>query len=208
MNDLALWRKLKDGDQQALEKIYREQVNALLSYGKKLTKNEQLIEDAIQDLFIELWKNRNGLGDTDSIRRYLLTSLRRKIIRMIQKQSKHAGSLEVEDLPFMATLGIDEQIMARESSAEKSQQLKMAMEQLSKRQKEVIYLKYYMELDYNDIGEIMNLNYQSVRNLAFNALKSLKNRMLLWFGLFFSIFFEIFWVQKRFSGLISIKYLK
>ncbi|MEM9819509.1 MAG: sigma-70 family RNA polymerase sigma factor [Bacteroidota bacterium] len=192
MNDLALWRKLKEGDSNALEKIYREQVSALLSYGKKLSKNEQLVEDAIQDLFIELWKNRNGLGDTDSIRRYLLTALRRKLIRMIQKQSKQQGELKIDQLPFMATMGIDEKIMAQELSEEQHQQLKLAMDQLSKRQKEVIYLKYYMELDYKAIGEVMNLNYQSVRNLSFNALKSLKDKFLAMLFLLAYFFFDFF----------------
>lgn len=192
MNDLALWKKLKDGDQAALEKIYREQAVTLLRYGKKISKNEQLVEDAIQDLFIELWKNRQTIGETDSIKRYLLTALRRKVIRMLKKQSKRNDQIEMEDLPFMATIAIDEQIMAKELSEERSEQLKIAMEQLSKRQKEGIYLKYFMEMDYEDIGEIMGISYQSTRNLVFNALKSLKSKMTIGLIACLQLFLEIF----------------
>ncbi|MEM8907357.1 MAG: sigma-70 family RNA polymerase sigma factor, partial [Bacteroidota bacterium] len=183
MNDLALWRQLKEGDRSALEKIYRAQAVPLLSYGKKWSKNKQLVEDAIQDLFVELWKNRKTLGDTDSIRRYLLTALRRKIIRMLQKHSKYAQSTPVEDLPFMATLSIDDKIIASELATEQGQKLQMALDQLTKRQKEIIYLRYYQEMDYQAIGEIMELNYQSVRNLTSGALRALrKNWPLVWLG--------------------------
>ena len=73
-----------------------------------------------------------------------------------------------------------------EISEEQSAKLKVAFEHLSKRQKEAVYLKYYSGLDYEDIGEVMDINYQSTRNLIFNALKSLRKQMLLLFILFFS----------------------
>jgi len=192
MNDLALWNTLKAGDASALEKIYRAHAGILLGYGKKLCKDEQLVEDAIQDLFIELWKNRAGLGPTNAIRPYLITALRRKLVRMIKKNNQQQGELAIDQLPFTATLAIDETIIAQELSQEKSRLLKQATEKLSKRQKEVIYLKFYMEMSYKEIGEIMQLNYQSVRNLSFNALKSLKDKMLTGLLIFMTFFFELF----------------
>lgn len=178
MSDILLWKQLKEGNKSALERIYSTYISSLLKYGRKFSRNDQVIEDCIQDLFIELWKNRTGLGMTDSIQRYLLVALRRKVIRQLDKSKKWVSDTEPTELDFEAEIAVDQQLIEMEISSERAQQVKAAMENLSKRQKEVIYLKYVSGLDYEDIGEIMGLNYQSVRNLVSNALKKLKGTLL------------------------------
>lgn len=178
MSDILLWGQLKAGNKSALEQIYATYISSLLKYGRKFSRNDQVIEDCIQDLFIELWKNRNGLGMTDSIQRYLLVALRRKVIRQLDKSKKWVSDTEPTELDFEVEIAVDQKLIALELSAERAQQVKAAMENLSKRQKEVIYLKYVSGLDYEDIGAIMGLNYQSVRNLVSNALKKLKGTLL------------------------------
>ena len=178
MSDILLWKKLKEGNKSALEQIYSTYISSLLKYGRKFSKNDQVIEDCIQDLFIELWKNREGIGMTDSIQRYLLVALRRKVIRQLNKSKKWVSDTEPTELDFEVVIAVDQKLIALELSEERVEQVKAAMENLSKRQKEVIYLKYVSGLDYEDIGEIMGLNYQSVRNLVSNALKKLKGTLL------------------------------
>jgi len=178
MSDILLWKQLKEGNKSALERIYSTYISSLLKYGRKFSRNDQVIEDCIQDLFIELWKNRAGLGMTDSIQRYLLVALRRKVIRQLDKSKKWVSDTEPTELDFEAEIAVDQKLIEMEISSERAQQVKAAMENLSKRQKEVIYLKYVSGLDYEDIGEIMGLNYQSVRNLVSNALKKLKGTLL------------------------------
>ncbi len=178
MSDILLWKQLKEGNKSALERIYSTYISSLLKYGRKFSRNDQVIEDCIQDLFIELWKNREGLGMTDSIQRYLLVALRRKVIRQMDKSKKRVSDTEPTELDFEVVIAVDQKLIDLELSAERAAQVKAAMENLSKRQKEVIYLKYVSGLDYEDIGEIMDLNYQSVRNLVSNALKKLKGILL------------------------------
>lgn len=178
MSDILLWKQLKEGNKSALERIYSTYISSLLKYGRKFSRNDQVIEDCIQDLFIELWKNRAGLGMTDSIQRYLLVALRRKVIREMNKSKKRVSDTAPTELDFDVEIAVDQKLIALELSAERAAQVKAAMENLSKRQKEVIYLKYVSGLDYEDIGEIMDLNYQSVRNLVSNALKKLKGTLL------------------------------
>lgn len=181
MSDLTLWKRLKDGEKAALEQIYRTYAAQLLKYGRKFSKNDQLIEDCVQDLFVELWRNREGVSMTDSIQPYLLLSLRRKVIRQSDKSKKLVSETESTELDFDAEISIDQTLIEQELSSERAAQLKAAMENLSKRQKEVIYLKYITGLDYEDISEVMDLNYQSARNLVSSALRALKKQMLSFF---------------------------
>lgn len=174
MTDQERWNQLKQGNKAALESIYRDHVAALLRYGRKFSQDEQLVEDCIQDLFIELWKNKAGLSATDSILRYLLVAIRRKIIRQQSKRNKLSLSEEDSDYNFEVEIAIDEKIAAEELSQEQQLKLAAALAQLSKRQKEAIYLKYKMGMDYDDICDVMGVNYQSARNLISKGLKGLK----------------------------------
>jgi len=185
MNDLALWQQLKSGDKAALQSIYQQHVKMLLRYGRKISRDEQLVEDCIQDLFIELWKNRATIGQTDAIGKYLVVSLRRKIIRQITKTQKVYSNNEPEEHQFEAEFDIENQLIGAELNAEQSAKLKTALSKLSKRQQETLYLKYHADMDYKEIAEAMDINYQSVRNLVFNALKTLREGMMLIIYFFF-----------------------
>ena len=139
----------------------------------------------MQELYVDLWRKREGLSSTTAIRPYLLVALRRRIIKQVEKQRKSVSPEEPSEHHFQAEFAIDEQIIAAELSTEQAAQLKAAMQQLSRRQQEALYLKYFAEMDYQDIGEAMNISYQSVRNLVFNALKALRKHFIwlfLWWG--------------------------
>ena len=175
MSEIELWGQLKAGNKKALEQIYRNNVDLLFKYGCRFSKNEQLVEDCIQDLFIEVWRNRTGLGETNSIKRYLLASIRRKIIRLVDKR-KRVVSTEEHDPGFGLELDIEHKMINAETKVAMNQQLQEAFDNLSKRQKEAIYLKYYAGLDYEDIGNVMDIGYQSLRNLVSHALKKMKTK--------------------------------
>ena len=175
--DQELWDQLRAGEKNALEKIYRDQAKLLLKYGSRFSPNSSTVEDCIQDLFIELWRNRERLGPTNSISSYLLASLRRKIIRRLKKDRRWVYSEDGENYQFDLELAIEDKIVAGEMQAENLARLRSAFGQLSKRQQEVIYLKYQAGLEYEDICEIMEINYQSVRNLVSNALRKMKKNV-------------------------------
>lgn len=181
MSDQQLWQRLKDGHEDALERIYREHVEALLRYGGQFCRDDNLIEDCIHDLFVELWRNREGLSNNDNIRPYLLVALRRKLIRQVKKQQRTRNEGETSEIDFLAEPAIDQSIIQREISEANVKVLQEAMTQLSNRQREVLYLKYFEEMSYEDICEALGINYQSVRNLVSSGLKAMRKYLtVLW----------------------------
>lgn len=181
ITDQQLWQRLKDGHEDALERIYREHVDALLCYGGQFSPDAELVEDGIHDLFVELWRNRHGLGDTDAIRPYLLVALRRKLIRYIRRQQRTKQEADTRELEFLAEPAVDESIIGREITEANARALKEAMAKLSKRQREALYLKYFEDMSYEDICEALEINYQSVRNLVAAGIKALRKYLrVLW----------------------------
>jgi RNA polymerase sigma factor (sigma-70 family) len=185
MLDKKIWNNLRNGDQKALEDIYRTYFSELFSYGKRLSKDESTVEDCIQELFVELWNKRENLSETDAIKPYLFVSLKRKIFHTIKKLRKTTDT-ELEEKYFDVELSIDQILIAKETTAEQKSNLQSAFNELSDRQKEILYLKYYSEMDYEEISSIMKMNYQSARNLVSRAIQKLAKHMLvmfiLWFG--------------------------
>ena len=85
-NSNAGWREVQNDDKDAFDKLYHYHVDALFNYGSKLTRDNQLIEDAIQDVFISLWNGRKKLTVKTTIRGYLLSSVRRQVIFLLKKK--------------------------------------------------------------------------------------------------------------------------
>lgn len=192
MNDSERWDLLRAGDKDALADIYANEVSHLIIYGKKLTQAVPIIEDAIQDLFVEIWQRQSSLGPTDNIRKYLLVALRRKIISMINKDEKkiRSSAPEEDELPVIDS---PETHLINWQAFEKQElDIKKAIDGLSLRQKEIIHLKYSVGLDHRAISEVMGLSYQSTRNLLATSVKNLKKLLL------FLIFLWTAWVQKGF----------
>lgn len=187
MTDAQIWQNYKLGDRAAYESIYKEHVTFLLHYGYKIATDSDLVQDAVHDLFVELWKNRSSIGQTDNIRAYLTVSIRRKVIKAIQTKQKSSSDIAVEDVPFTAELAIDDIIIAGEEDDEKKRQLKSAMAQLSDRQREVLYMKYYAQMNNDDISAALGINNQSVRNLVYRSIEQLK-KVFAWCLLILNFF--------------------
>jgi len=178
MSDLLLWNRLRQGNKKALETIYRSHIAGLKQYGLRFTQDASTVEDCIQELFVELWNSRSRLSETDSIKPYLLLSLKRKIFRVVKKNRK-STDVELEEYHFDAVLDIESMLVVSEDASTQKEKLKKAFEQLSDRQKEIIYLKYYADLNYKDIAGQMDLNYQSARNLLHRAITKLSKNIEL-----------------------------
>jgi len=170
------WRRFKDGDISALETIYRGHVQSLISYGQKICDDEALVRDCIHDLFLELWKYRGNLADTEEPRFYLFRALRNKLLKALSQRS----FVSVSELQLASgeqpVTSIELGILEREEAAESQETLKKLLDKLPRRQQEIISLRYYSNCSYETIAGIMDMNYQSVLNLLQRALKSLRSK--------------------------------
>lgn len=186
MTDRELWQQLKDGREDALERIYRGHADFLLSLGRRYCSDDALVEDCVHDLFVELWRNRSGLADSDAVRPYLAVSMRRKVIKKLQQRQRFQLGETPATVDFAALPAVDELISRSEDQQEKANRLREAFTQLSPRQREALFLKFFEEMSYEEICSVMDINYQSVRNLIHAGLNALRKLL--------TVLFLLFWV--------------
>jgi RNA polymerase sigma factor (sigma-70 family) len=101
------------------------------------------------------------------VKAYLLASLRRNLFRKIKQQKKWEGLLPENEFPL--------EYDSSDAQTINQQKLQAHLQQLSKRQREALYLLYYDNLDYEEVSFVMGLETKSVYNMAHQAIHKLKS---------------------------------
>ncbi len=171
------WLAFKAGDKEAFARIFRMHYKALFQYGLKITANRESVQDGIQELFLELWRNKAGKAEVVSVKAYLFGALKLKLIKMEKSDRKKTGLAGHEESLF--DVGYESVLIAEQTDSELKNKLASALKQLSKRQQEAIYLKYYGKMSYEEISETMSINYQASRNLVYQAMKVLRENLVI-----------------------------
>ncbi len=173
--DRQLWSGLKRSNEKAFAILYRRYVSVLYSYGKKIIRKDEIVEDAIQDLFIDLWQMREKLSDVETARFYLFRSLRRKIHREYLMKSMPLKEWEdADEKDLSMSYSLEEEIIALEIARSEKENIEGLLKQLPPRQAEAIMLYYYENFTFNQVSELLGINEQSARNLIQRALDKLR----------------------------------
>lgn len=174
-DDARMWKELQEGERKALAVIFRKYYNLLLNYGLKLIPREGLVKDSIQELFFNLWEQRERLSDVEYVRSYLYSSLRRTIYRQAEIQNVwHERDRMYSRESFREMVNKEELMILDELEEEQREKLKQALESLTIRQKEAVFLKFYNGLSNDEIADIMDVNKQSVYNYIHRAVLALQ----------------------------------
>lgn len=171
--DQLLWRQLREGNAPALGNLLKKYYRILFHYATKFTKDTALAEDCIQDLFLKLWDRRVYLGDTASVKFYLLKALRNDLIKIQQKNYTRGECIDSE-IETDPEEHIESRIIYQEGIQVTANKLQIHMARLPKRQREALYLRYYENLSYEEIAQMMSIHPQSVANLLQQSLKKIR----------------------------------
>lgn len=178
-SDPGLWMLLKEGDFQAFETIYTRHFHDLYMYSYKLTKEKQISLDCLQELFVQIWAKKERLQTVQSVRFYLMKWLKRDIIRFLNDKNFHHLMYLTGDHEILDRVTVESDPGEEEFIQFRARQIRTAINQLTKREREVVYLRFMMGLPYQEICEILNLPYQVVLNYQHRAFKSLKNNIII-----------------------------
>lgn len=178
MTDLQIWREFQSGSDSAFANIYKCHVDLLYSYGLKLVYDKELVKDAIQDLFIELWDSKDRLAKVKSIKAYLYKSLRRKLISKASKERKIFDRSQNLDSLDIETPSTEISLIEKQQFDAKRNVLRKALVSLSDKQREIIHLKFYGRLSYSEISEIMSLDKKGTYNLMARTIQILKDHLV------------------------------
>lgn len=173
-SDAALWADMKRGNENALARLYKSYVTVLQKHGRRFCKDRELVSDSIHELFSRLWTRREHIGAADNVKVYLYRSLERIILAQLLRTKREKLQL-VDDIPSLDSFEqftIDKELRKQQLTA-----VRACLSSLPKCQREVILLKFFNNLSYVEISEIMDLELASVYNLVSKAMEQLRQKM-------------------------------
>lgn len=181
-NDAAFmnkdWHNMVKGDKEAFLAIYHDRYRALFCYGFSLTADRELTKDCIQDLFLDIWNRRQTLNkEVENIPSYLSTWLRRKISRVQTKLLKEKSYERSGQINDSKEFSYEELLILFQETEEKKEQLSKALTTLTKKQVEIIRLKFFENLSYAAISEKTSLTTRTIYNIIYEAIGRLRESM-------------------------------
>lgn len=178
LDEKALWLQFKQGNDLAFSLLYNQYVKRLFNYGMQWCRDRDLVLDTLQELFGMLWARRSEVAVVEMVNAYLYKSFRRLLInRMTERRKKNIFTLTLDSDSFEVIASVEDSIILQESSAEDFSNLRRALAGLTKRQREVIFLKFYNGLSYPAVAEVMEMGVDSVYNLMTRTLEALRTHL-------------------------------
>lgn len=175
--DSELWDLFRAGDEVAYTRLIKKYSKILFNYGFRICQDRDFLKDCVQDVFLELWNRRLNISATQAVKWYLFKAVR---LRIFREQSKwNRGESIDENYEFLVEFNIEAKMITDIESLEQSAKIKQVLNALPPRQREIMYLRFYENLDFDSIGQIMNISRQSVHNLLQKAYKSFRSEWML-----------------------------
>jgi len=172
------WDLLRRGEMKGLEMVYEGMVDDMYRYGMGVSSNRSFVKDCIHEVFVDLWKYRSNLKQTENVKAYLFKSLGNRIRREV---GQDLGVYSLNRAEALAQGSWAESIecewLREQKKEELNKKLARAVERLPPRQKEAVELIFFRELPYEEVSATMNLHVRSVYTLVWKALTSLRKHM-------------------------------
>jgi RNA polymerase sigma factor (sigma-70 family) len=174
---LNLWQRSRAGDSvsfcQLADRLYR----TLFNYAANFSQDREFVKDIIQELLIHIWEKRQSI-EMQYVTIYFLRSLRNQFLQDFRRNRNTHLVLDLDEVAQLSDYHTAETEIERyERDTESSFQIRTAVNDLPRRQKEAVFLKYYEGMDNEQIADFMQVNRQSVANLLFKAITTLKSRV-------------------------------
>ncbi|QRR01060.1 RNA polymerase sigma factor [Dyadobacter sandarakinus] len=175
---LDLWQQAQAGDSVAFCQLADKQYRTLFNYATSFTSDREFIKDSIQELLIHIWERRQHI-QIQFVSIYFLRALRNQLLQEFRRNNPNQSLLDIEEAGQISDYQtIETEIERKEAYSENQVKVRMAIDELPRRQKEAVFLKYFEGMDNEQIADLMQVNRQSVANLLFKAISSLKTQIL------------------------------
>lgn len=174
-SDHELWKLITSGDRDGFQYLYETYFEALYFYGTFITQDEDKVKDTIQDLFVRIWTKRSQIDIQRSIKFYLFSAFRRNLYKQLKQDAKKVDCSVLDNVSLHPNFM--DMWTLKEKNQSVSQYLKKHITELSPRHQEIIHLKFFEGLNYNEIGHITGLDHQYLYNIVNKVSKLLKEKI-------------------------------
>jgi RNA polymerase sigma factor (sigma-70 family) len=170
------WENIAAGDRNTYSEAYLMFYERFYNYGSLLTDDITLVEDSIQEVLLYLWTDREKLRSISNPDGYFYSLFRRALVKKVKSSVRQVALEKGEWEPEFSA---DSIIIKKEASQELQQKMKAAIDSLTPRQREAIYLRFYEGLSYEEVGTTLDISVKATYKIVARALLNLKDKVSL-----------------------------
>jgi RNA polymerase sigma factor (sigma-70 family) len=173
--DRKYWEQMRLGDKNALFGLYNNLYFHLIRFGLKINPDDELVKDCVNQVFLNLWDKRSRLNPVENVKSYLMTSLRRCMLDQLAYVDRtNLAVNKMGDGEAKNELSYEEIMIGLQQDEEIKNKLKVAIAQLTPRQFELIQLKFFEGLSYEQIADRTSQTVKTAYNTVYDAIKMLR----------------------------------
>lgn len=177
-DDTDLVAGITAGNYGSFTLLYEKYIESLTNYGLKFTDDVNTVRDCLHDIFVSLWTRKHALEIHSSIKSYLIKSVRSSIIQKVNRNKRvRAINAENDDYHFTLTISPEEKFLNNEENSKVFEGIQKLLATLTPKQKEVIYLRYYYDLSFDEIAEQLDLSVKACYKLMNRAMTELRQNI-------------------------------
>ena len=173
-SDSDIIRRIKQGDKQEFEKLFRSSYVSLVRYAKTLLRDHDASEEIVQELFFRLWQDRQDLRIESSLNGYLFRSVHNRALHYIEHQqvvSRPAGEMTAR--AEMVSEPVTEAIYYNELQA----RVARVLERLPERCRMIFRMSRFEGLKYNEIADKLAVSLKTVEADMGKALREFRKAL-------------------------------
>ena len=165
-----LWNQMKAGSEKAFEQLYDTFFPLLFRYGLQFCPDREVLKDCLQDFFTDLYLRKSSSQEVIHVKSYVYTAFRHRIIRHVSRRHLSLEPL-TETYHFEVTCSHEHNLILQQLDSNQRCHLLHAFQRLSSRQKEAIFLRFYEDLSYQEIADILKMKkVKYARTLVYRAI--------------------------------------
>lgn len=173
-NDEQLIKEIKAGNMHAFDALYEKYSKKIYKFSVSILKSSEDAKNIVQDVFMNLWANRNNIEKEESVRYYIFKTAYNTSISVIRKKLRESDYLE-----YLKTLQepVENDVDLKIEFTELNEKLSELINSLPKRQREIFILHRIEGLKYEEISLKLGISVNTIETHMSRALKSIRNKL-------------------------------
>lgn len=173
-SDAELMKQIKAGNTIAFDALFEKYSRRIFNFSMSILKSSEEAENITQDVFLNLWVNREKIERESSVKYYIFTIAYNSAISIIRRKLKDAHFLDY--LKSLQDLN-QEPVNLQVEYNDLVERLNEIINNLPVRQREVYLLHKVEGLKYSEIAERLNISVNTVENHMSRALKTIREKI-------------------------------
>ncbi|NJM24778.1 MAG: RNA polymerase sigma-70 factor [Bacteroidia bacterium] len=176
-SDQQLWAAIQNSEREALNQLFRRYYDVLVRYASVILRDTPEIEEAVSDVFLNMWQKAPHLEVPLNVKAYLYASVRHEALRRAhQLRSPLAASLDAVRHQPVA----DEPLGLEYKELEAT--IAGAIEKLPVRCREVFVLSRFHQMKHKDISKLCDVSEKTIESHISRALADIRSAIAKYFS--------------------------